>query len=63
MNTPLLILGIDPGLQRCGWGVIVSEGARLSYVAHGVIKPPVALSLAERLGILLEELAVDGIAG
>ncbi len=57
MNTPLMILGIDPGLQRCGWGVIVSEGARLSYVAHGVIKPRTDLSLAERLAILLEELA------
>jgi len=47
MSGPVLILGIDPGLQRCGWGVIVSEGARLSYVAHGVIKPRTELSLAE----------------
>ncbi len=57
MNPPILILGIDPGLQRCGWGVILSEGARLSYVAHGVIKPRTDLSLAERLAILLDELA------
>ena len=27
------IIGIDPGLRRCGWGVIESEGNRLSYVA------------------------------
>ncbi len=57
MSAPILILGIDPGLQRCGWGVIASEGARLSYVAHGVIKPPTDLSLAERLAILLSDLA------
>lgn len=57
MNTPRLILGIDPGLQKCGWGVIVSEGSRLSYVAHGVIKPRTDVSLAERLAILLSELA------
>ena len=31
------ILGIDPGLQRTGFGVIESQGARLSYVASGTI--------------------------
>ena len=31
------ILGIDPGLQRTGFGVIESSGARLAYVASGTI--------------------------
>jgi crossover junction endodeoxyribonuclease RuvC len=31
------ILGIDPGLQRTGFGVIDVEGPRLHYVASGVI--------------------------
>jgi crossover junction endodeoxyribonuclease RuvC len=31
------ILGIDPGLQRTGFGVIEAHGSRLSYVASGVI--------------------------
>jgi crossover junction endodeoxyribonuclease RuvC len=31
------ILGIDPGLQRTGFGVIEAEGQRLRYVASGVI--------------------------
>ncbi len=31
------ILGIDPGLQRTGFGVIHADGARLSYVASGTI--------------------------
>jgi len=31
------ILGIDPGLQRTGFGVIESEGSRLAYVASGTI--------------------------
>jgi crossover junction endodeoxyribonuclease RuvC len=34
----MLILGIDPGLNRTGWGVIRQEGNRLSLVACGVIK-------------------------
>ncbi len=33
----MLILGIDPGLQRTGFGVIQAEGARLAYVASGTI--------------------------
>ena len=31
------ILGIDPGLQRTGFGVIDADGPRLSYVASGTI--------------------------
>ncbi len=31
------ILGIDPGLQRTGFGVIEADGPRLAYVASGVI--------------------------
>ena len=33
----LRILGIDPGLQRTGFGVIDAEGPRLAYVASGTI--------------------------
>jgi crossover junction endodeoxyribonuclease RuvC len=52
----ILILGIDPGLQRCGWGLVASEGARLSHVAHGVVRPDVKGDLAARLATLLDEL-------
>ena len=31
------ILGIDPGLQRTGFGVVDCVGARLAYVASGTI--------------------------
>ena len=33
----MLILGIDPGLQRTGFGLIEASGARLTYVASGTI--------------------------
>jgi crossover junction endodeoxyribonuclease RuvC len=52
----VLILGIDPGLNRCGWGLIRSDGARLSHVAHGVIKPLQQQQLASRLHDLFEQL-------
>jgi crossover junction endodeoxyribonuclease RuvC len=35
--TPTRILGIDPGLQRTGFGVIDVEGSRLRYIASGTI--------------------------
>ena len=31
------ILGIDPGLQRTGFGVIEAQGSRLAYIASGTI--------------------------
>lgn len=33
-----IILGIDPGLQRTGWGIIQYNGNALSFVECGVIK-------------------------
>ena len=56
MNATIRILGLDPGLQRTGWGIIRCEGARTSYIAHGVIAPPTNAALADRLGYLAREL-------
>ena len=43
------ILGIDPGLRKTGWGLIVAEGSRLSFAACGSVTSRDGLSLAERL--------------
>lgn len=51
------IIGIDPGLRRCGWGVIESTGNRLSYVASGTLTPAVDLDLPRRLVLLFEGLS------
>ena len=32
------VIGIDPGLRACGWGVIDSEGSRLRFVACGTVR-------------------------
>lgn len=45
----MLILGLDPGLGTTGWGVISSEGNRLSHIANGQIKTDAKMSLASRL--------------
>lgn len=49
------ILGIDPGLQVTGFGVIDKNGQRLAYVASGCVKSGRG-ELAERLKTLLEGL-------
>jgi crossover junction endodeoxyribonuclease RuvC len=43
------IIGIDPGLRNTGWGVIVSDGPRLSHVADGSVHSDADAPLAERL--------------
>ena len=45
-------MGIDPGLRRCGWGVIEAAGNRLSFVGCGTLTPPSAAPLPERLAEL-----------
>jgi crossover junction endodeoxyribonuclease RuvC len=52
MSAATRIIGIDPGLRRCGWGIIETLGNRLTFVAAGTVTPPVDGSLAERLSIL-----------
>jgi crossover junction endodeoxyribonuclease RuvC len=52
MNSPIRILGIDPGLRRTGWGVIAISGNALSFIAAGTIKAPLDGELAARLVVL-----------
>jgi crossover junction endodeoxyribonuclease RuvC len=36
----MIILGIDPGYDRCGWGVIEKKVGNYSYIACGLIQTP-----------------------
>ena len=57
MTSVIRILGVDPGSGATGWGVIEAHGARLSFLAAGVIRPKRALARAERLAAIHEGLA------
>jgi len=50
------IIGIDPGLRRTGWGIIEVQGARLNYVASGLIVSESDDPLAVRLSVLFRGL-------
>jgi crossover junction endodeoxyribonuclease RuvC len=52
------ILGIDPGLSRCGYGAVVRRGGRCEAVAAGVLRTDPALDLPVRLSVLARELEV-----
>ena len=52
----MFVLGIDPGLSRCGYGVVTRRGGSLAAVAGGVISTEPAMPLPDRLRTLAEEL-------
>ena len=50
----MIILGIDPGLERVGYGVIRTEGSRLSVVDFGLILTP-RIELPDRLRLIHDQ--------
>lgn len=48
-SGPVKILGIDPGLNITGYGIVLAEGSAHRAVTFGVIRPPSDAPLAERL--------------
>jgi crossover junction endodeoxyribonuclease RuvC len=52
------VLGIDPGLSRCGWGLVVrGRAGALHAEAAGVLRTPSDQALPQRLAQLADELA------
>lgn len=51
------ILGLDPGLQHTGWGLIEARGNALRFIATGVVHTDARQDLAQRLGAIYLGLA------
>lgn len=45
----LIIIGIDPGSRRCGWGVVHVANGKVLHGDNGVISVPERQPLAQRL--------------
>ena len=43
------LIGLDPGLQSTGWGVIEVTGSKLTHLANGSVRSERGLTLGERL--------------
>ena len=52
MVVRVFVLGIDPGLTRCGYGAVVREAGRLRAVAAGVLRTEPGADVADRLADL-----------
>src|SRR5262249_28347380 len=51
-----VVLGIDPGLSRCGYGALRRDGHRMVAVAYGVLRTPADGALPQRLAQLQTDL-------
>ena len=56
-HAAIRILGIDPGLRKTGWGLLIAAGSRLSFAACGSVTSRDGEPLAERLKQLHDGLA------
>jgi len=43
------VLGIDPGSQTTGWGVVEGDGRRYSLLAYGSVRAPGSMKFSARL--------------
>jgi crossover junction endodeoxyribonuclease RuvC len=65
----VFVLGVDPGLTRCGYGAVRTVAGRMRAEAAGVLTTPASAALPERLAelqanvrALLTELRPDAVA-
>lgn len=52
----MFVLGIDPGLSRCGYGVVEQRGRRQRAVAAGVVRTSPSDNVPDRLAELQGEI-------
>ena len=53
----MIILGVDPGSRRTGYGAIQSDGRRHRLLEMGTVIPPPGLELAGRLRCIHQEVS------
>lgn len=64
----MMVLGIDPGLERMGFGLVKREGSRLTAVHYGLISstrvalPNRLVQIYEQMEALLEQYKPDALA-
>lgn len=56
LPATLRVMGIDPGTQAAGFGVVDSAGSRLGFVGCGVVKASARTAVPDRLRQIFEGL-------
>ena len=54
MAAARVILGLDPGLQKTGWGVVLARENRLSHIANGIVRTDPRSPTPDRLRQIAE---------
>ncbi|HTA77693.1 MAG TPA: crossover junction endodeoxyribonuclease RuvC [bacterium] len=54
--APKIILGIDPGLARMGYGAIIQKGSQLKVLEYGTITSEAHTDAEKRLVVIFEKL-------
>ena len=49
------ILGIDPGIARCGWGVVDVNKSKLTVIKYGCIETSSEIEIPQRLVLVYKE--------
>ena len=52
----MFVLGVDPGLSRCGYGVIQRKDGKEIALAAGIIETPTEMETPSRLTLLRDEI-------
>lgn len=53
-DPPRVILGLDPGIARLGYGVLRADGNHVEYVEHGCLETRSTMATPQRLRTLYE---------
>ncbi|MCL6096911.1 MAG: crossover junction endodeoxyribonuclease RuvC [Patescibacteria group bacterium] len=53
----MIILGIDPGIARCGWGVLEARGSKLETRGYGCIETSAGMEVSDRLALIYNEIS------
>ncbi len=56
MIVHMFVLGVDPGLSRCGYGVVQRKDGKEIAIAAGVIETPADMETPYRLTLLRDEI-------
>lgn len=51
------ILGIDPGIGRCGWGILEARGSKLEARGYGCIETDSSMEVSLRLAAIYKEIS------
>lgn len=52
----MIILGIDPGIGRCGWGIIEIVNSKLKIVNSGCVETKAGTKIEDRLLLISSEI-------